>query len=83
MKNTFFLLLAVFAFGSAHAAPAQPDPVEESSPALQLARRVASMENSKDLPSRAFWLSRIAARNTRVAMQTHPAPKTKKKPVQN
>jgi hypothetical protein len=32
---------------------------------MQLAKRVAAMENSRDLPSRAVWLSNRVIRNSR------------------
>ena len=82
MKKCLFLV-TLLSMGIAHAAPVQPEPMEEPSPALLLARRVASMENSKDLPSRAVWLSRIAAHSTRLAMQTKQIARKKKKPLQD
>ena len=58
---SFAIIGLVVAAASARALPVQPEPVEQSSPGLQLARRVASMENNKDLPSRAVWLGKKAA----------------------
>ncbi len=53
---------------NAFAAPLQP--AEETfSRALQQAKRVASMENEKDLPSRAFWLSRRVAKRAKLVCQ--------------
>lgn len=81
-KNFVFFAAAAFFLTTApraHALPVQPAPFEESSPALQLARRVASMENSKDLPSRAVWLGKQAAHTTQLAYQPKAPRKAKKK----
>ncbi|MGZ3651149.1 MAG: hypothetical protein ACXVB9_06235 [Bdellovibrionota bacterium] len=69
MKTFSLLAFGILLASStaAFAVPVQPAPVEEVSPALQMARRVASMENGKDLPSRAVWLGKKAARNSRLA----------------
>jgi hypothetical protein len=75
----FGVIAAAISF-NAQAFPEQPSPMEPSSPVLQLAHRVASMENSKDLPSRAFWLSKLAAASTiRLAYQNKSPAKSKNK----
>jgi hypothetical protein len=82
----FFAFFVAFSVVTAQASPVAPAPVEPASPALQLARRVASMENNKDLPSRAVWLSKQVAAKTRLAYQTQVKPKGSKKksaPVAN
>ena len=84
MTKTSFSVLCLFVASvsaSAIAATNQPAPVEESSPALQLARRVAAMENSKDLPSRAVTLGQRAAKNSKLALRSPGTPKKKKKPT--
>lgn len=73
-KQTFLVLGFLVSTTVAHAYPNQPQSVEENSPALQLARRVAAMENSKDLPSRAVWLGKKAAQNSRLAKATKKKP---------
>lgn len=50
--------------------------------AMQLAKRVAAMENSKDLPSRAVWLSNRVVKNSRsLAYQVVKSKASKKRPV--
>jgi hypothetical protein len=64
------IFLISFFLGTAHAAvnQAQPDALSR---ALQQAKRVAVMENGRDLPSRAFWVSRRVVANTKaIAYQT-------------
>ena len=79
-KISLFAFSLLVISSSAFAVPMQPSPVEEdNSPALQMARRVASMENDKDLPSRAVWLGKKAASNTRLAYQAKAACKHAKK----
>jgi hypothetical protein len=82
LKNFTVICLGLVTTQAAFANPVQV-PVEETSPALQLARRVATMENSKDLPSRAVWLGRKVASNARIAYQVSPTPSkpSKKKPI--
>lgn len=85
MKNLFIvsgiLVAALVASSVAHAIPEEPSTTELDSPALQLAHRVAAMENGKDLPSRAVWLSKKAASTTLLAYQSKPAKKTSKKKI--
>jgi hypothetical protein len=81
MSSSSFLTITLF-FSlsvSAYAIPEQPSLESVPSPALQIARRVASMENEKDLPSRAVWLGKKAAQNTRLAYEAQASRKTKKK----
>ena len=56
---------------------------EENSRLLNLARRVAAMENSRHLPSRAVWLSNRVVLNQRaLAFQSiDPKGKKPKKPA--
>ena len=78
IKQVLLVLGILVASPLAHAVPEQPAPFEENSRALQLARRVATMENYKDLPSRAVWLGKKAAKSTRLAFKAK-ATKSKKK----
>jgi hypothetical protein len=55
-SGTLFLVLFLSASSVAFA---------DESPAMQLAKRVATMENSRDLPSRAVWLSNRVIQNSR------------------
>jgi hypothetical protein len=79
--RTTSLLSAALLLGasSAFAIPAQPVSPPASSPALLIARRVAAMENNRDLPSRAVWLGKKAAQNTRLAYTAPASPKLRKK----
>jgi hypothetical protein len=80
MSSTLFLTITLFSLSaSAFAIPQQPTPESVPSPALQIARRVAAMENDKDLPSRAVWLGKKVALNTRLAYEAQASRKTKKK----
>ena len=44
---------------------AQAEGTDSFSRGLQLAKRVATLENSDDVPSRAFWLSRRCINNSK------------------
>lgn len=57
------ILCALFLTSSLAFANVTP-PDESLSRALQVARRVASMENDHDLPSRAVWLGQRVAKNS-------------------
>ena len=73
---TFSLFLGLLLGGSTFASEAAPD----TSRGLLLARRVARMENQKDLPSRAVWLSNRVVRNSRsLAFHQEAKPKASKK----
>ena len=80
MNSSSLLLIPLFLSlsASAFAIPEQPSR-ETPSPVLQIARRVASMENEKDLPSRAVWLGKKVALNTRMAFEAQATRKPKKK----
>jgi hypothetical protein len=56
------LFLSILLGFSTSALASQPKQ-EENSLGLQMAKRLASMENSRDLPSRAVWLSQRVAKN--------------------
>ncbi len=73
------ILLTAFAVAFASSAQASEATTGPGlgSRALQQARRVASMENGKDLPSRAFRLGQRAAKNSKIAFE-HKAAKPKK-----
>lgn len=80
MKKLSLILIGL-GFASASVANVTP-PSEVTSRALQQARRVASMENGHDLPSRAVWLGQRVAKNDErleVASAKKPARKTGKK----
>lgn len=83
MNHTALLAIVLLAVSApAFALPEQPSPaVVDPSPVLQIAHRVASMENEKDLPSRAVWLGKKAALNTRLASSAKIERKTRKKHV--
>ena len=67
MSKVFVILTAL---GFSSAAYAGLDATEGTpSRALQQARRVASMENENDLPSRAVWLGQKAAHSSKLALQ--------------
>jgi hypothetical protein len=84
MNNRLLVVaLGILLSASAYAVPSQPAPFEESSPALQLARRVASMENNKDLPSRAVWLGKKAAKTSQLAYKSKRKAAKKKPSVSN
>lgn len=51
-----------------------------SSRVMQLAKRVAAMENSRDLPSRAVWLSNRVIKNSRDLAYVRSKPAKKKRP---
>jgi hypothetical protein len=71
-SGTLFLVLFLSASGVAMA---------DESPAMQIAKRVAIMENSRDLPSRAVWLSNRVAHNSReLAYVRAKASKKKSRP---
>ena len=78
-KISFVVLGMLWTVSSSFALPVQPAPSEESSPALQLARRVALMENDKDLPSRAMWLGKKAALSSRLPVKPRAVRKAPKK----
>jgi|GEM_PF-5456794 len=71
------ILSAIFFACSPAFANVSP-PTESLSRALQVARRVASMENDHDLPSRAVWLGQRVAKNS-IKLATKYQPKQKKK----
>jgi len=71
------ILSATFLLSSAAFANVSP-PDESLSRALQVARRVASMENEHDLPSRAVWLGQRVAKNS-IKLTSKTQPKQKKK----
>jgi hypothetical protein len=62
MKRLFPIFCSV-GFSTACLAQVTP-PDELQSRALQQARRVAAMENDRDLPSRGYWLGQRAAKNS-------------------
>jgi hypothetical protein len=75
---TLSVSLGLLLGGSAFAA----EEASDTSRALLLARRVARMENQKDLPSRAVWLSNRVVRNSRsLAFHQEPKAKSKKRPA--
>ncbi len=79
MKTVFFILSLSLA-GAASFAQVTP-PQETLSRALQQARRVASMENDNDLPSRAVWLGQRVAKNSeKLAVKDQPKKKKKSTP---
>lgn len=61
MRTMIFLTLFIAGLAQAN----QSNPVETYSRALQQAKRVAVMENGRDLPSRAFWLSQRVVANSK------------------
>ena len=63
--------------------PALADTRHESpSLAAQMAKRIAAMENGRDLPSRAVWLSQRVVNNNRLLAYNAPKQaKPKKRPV--
>jgi hypothetical protein len=61
--KTLSYLLVLFSLTGTASANVSP-PAEIQSRALQLARRVAAMENGHDLPSRAVWLGQRVAKNS-------------------
>ena len=68
------LVLGLLAAGSARANSEQ-----DQSRAFQLARRVASLENQQDVPSRAMWLSnRVVENNRTLAFDQSRKPSSKK-----
>jgi hypothetical protein len=83
MKQLLLIFVMTFGFGLSSFANVAP-PQESLSRALQQARRVASMENDHDLPSRAVWLGQRVAKNS-VKLARKDLSKAKKKdraPVQ-
>lgn len=72
------LLIGTLAAGAAYA-----DEAPNQSRGFQLARRVATLENQKDVPSRAMWLSTRVVKNSReLAFHQEEAPKARaKKPA--
>jgi len=73
--KTMITLAGLILSSTAIAYPEQPSPQAGPSPALQMARRVASMENERDLPSRAVWLGRKVAHSSRMASYHKPVKK--------
>ena len=65
--NKLFVTLLALGFSANAFAGALEATEGTPSRALQQARRVASMENDHDLPSRAVWLGQKAARNSKLA----------------
>lgn len=53
----------------------------DESLAVQIARRVAAMENSKDLPSRAVWLTSRVAKNSKALALQASKEQSRKKPA--
>lgn len=81
MKNTKLTVAIVAGIFASSLAFANVTPPEETlSRALQQARRVASMENEQDLPSRAVWLGQRVAKNS-IKLANKELPKAKKKRV--
>lgn len=76
VKIIFSILMGV-CLGSAAFAQVTP-PQETLSRALQQARRVASMENDHDIPSRAVWLGQRVAKNSQ-KLVLKEQPKLKKR----
>lgn len=77
MKKWMIVLGLVFTFSaSASEVPSAP---ATNSRALQAARRVASMENGNDLPSRAFRLGQRAAKNSKLAYEVKTSKRGQKK----
>jgi hypothetical protein len=79
MKQAFLLTALLLGFGTSSFGNVAPPTQETLSRALQQARRVASMENDHDLPSRAVWLGQRAAKNS-AKLALKDLSKTKKKP---
>lgn len=77
MKRAVLFLLGCTLAIPAFAAAVQ---ATEGTPsrALQQSRRVASMENDKDLPSRAVWLGHRVAKNSKIAFQEKSSRKQRK-----
>jgi len=77
MKQIFFSFSLSLCLGSVAFANVAPS-TESSSLALQLAKRVASIENYNSLPSRAVWLGQRVAKNS-IKLAQKELPKVKKK----
>ncbi len=77
MRTIVFSILALPLVAAAEA----PKPAAELySRGLQQAKRVANMENTKDLPSRGYWLgSRVVKKSKAISYQAPKAPPPKAK----
>lgn len=75
MRLLVLSLMAVPAFADTQQA------TETYSRGFQQAKRVANLENGKDLPSRAYWLgTRVVKQSKAISFQApKPAPKAKTK----
>ncbi len=78
MKTIILSTILSFCAGTAAFANVSNSHEETLSRALQQARRVATMENDQDLPSRAVWLGQRVAKNS-VKLAVKSQPKLKKK----
>ena len=79
-SNMKFTFIAISFFVTVSASASEMQVSEGSaSRALQQARRVASMENDNDLPSRAFKLGQRVAKKFKVAYQVKPGKASSKK----
>lgn len=77
MHRTLLLSALLFTAGIPFAVA---DEEAGTSRAFQVARRVAQLENQKDVPSRAVWLSNRVVKNSRsLAFHQEEAPKARAK----
>lgn len=75
MKKVVFLMSFLLSATVAQASESM------DSPAMRLAKRVAAMENQRDLPSRAVWLSHRVAKNSRDLAYTRTKGSKNSKPA--
>lgn len=79
MKNWIFLGLVVSVSASAEISP--PDREITYSRGFQQAKRVATLENQQDIPSRAYWLSTRLVKNIKKLSYKETKAKKSKAPV--
>ena len=76
MKTMFITILLL-----SSAPLAQAEDADSFSRGLQQAKRVASLENQDDLPSRAYWLSRRCIKNSKKKLSFQNASEISNSPV--
>ena len=84
--KTLLLSICIIGLETSQAAPLRPSAIEETSRALQQAKRVASSEKDKSPPSRAVWLGRRVARHSKLAFEessVKPTSPKKKSTISN
>lgn len=77
----FLILLGMMFSFTAGAEISPPDRDASFSRGFQQAKRVASLENQQDIPSRAYWLSSRLVKKVKQMASEEDRTKRKKRPV--